>query len=62
MILLKPCFFILDIILFKSALNKHYGTKEVYYFNLKTNQIVKDNEHVSKLDRPFEFFCTTVLI
>ncbi len=37
MILLKQCFFILEIILFKSALNKHYGTKEVYYFNLKTN-------------------------
>jgi hypothetical protein len=36
-ILLKQCFFILEIILFKSALNKHYGTKEVYYFNLKTN-------------------------
>jgi hypothetical protein len=38
-ILLKPCLFILEIILFKSALNKHYGTKEVYYFNLKTNQL-----------------------
>ena len=38
MILLKPCFFTLEIILFKSALNKHDGTKQVSYFVIKTNQ------------------------
>jgi hypothetical protein len=36
-ILLKPCFFTLEIILSKSALNKHDGTKQVSYFVIKTN-------------------------
>ncbi len=38
MFLLKPCFFTLEIILSKSALNKHDGTKQVSYFVIKTNQ------------------------
>ncbi len=36
-ILLKTCFFTLEIILSKSALNKHDGTKQVSYFVIKTN-------------------------